>query len=91
MPIYEYQCKACGQHSEFMQKISEPEMTTCPHCNKDQLNKLISASAFHLKGTGWYATDFKTKPQAPKTETEKKTDAPAETKTEAATPKPEKE
>jgi putative FmdB family regulatory protein len=57
MPVYEYQCKACGHVQEAFQKISEPALETCPRCN-GSLKKLISQSAFHLKGSGWYATDY---------------------------------
>jgi putative FmdB family regulatory protein len=60
MPIYEYQCGACGHTLETLQKISEPPLTTCPACGAEALQKLISASAFRLKGGGWYETDFKT-------------------------------
>ena len=60
MPIYEYQCGACGHTLETLQKISEPALTTCPVCGAEALKKLISASAFRLKGGGWYETDFKT-------------------------------
>jgi putative FmdB family regulatory protein len=60
MPIYEYQCEACGHILETLQKISEAPLTKCPECGKDALKKLISASAFRLKGGGWYETDFKT-------------------------------
>jgi len=59
MPIYEYQCEACGHILETLQKISEAPLTKCPECGKDSLKKLISASAFRLKGGGWYETDFK--------------------------------
>ncbi len=60
MPIYEYQCEACGHDFETLQKISEAPLTRCPQCGKESLKKLISASAFRLKGSGWYETDFKT-------------------------------
>ena len=59
MPIYEYQCQACGHEFETIQKISESPLTDCPECSKPELKKLISAAGFQLKGTGWYATDFK--------------------------------
>jgi putative FmdB family regulatory protein len=65
MPIYEYQCSACGHTLEALQKMSEDPLKTCPACHKDSLGKLVSATSFQLKGTGWYATDFKTKPAAP--------------------------
>ena len=57
MPVYEYQCKACGHIEEAFQKISEAPLETCPKCN-GQLKKLISQSSFHLKGSGWYVTDY---------------------------------
>ncbi len=59
MPIYEYQCGGCGHQLEAMQKISEAVLTDCPACGKPELKKLISAAGFQLKGSGWYATDFK--------------------------------
>jgi len=59
MPIYEYQCSACGHQLEAMQKLSEAALTDCPACGKPELKKLISAAGFQLKGSGWYATDFK--------------------------------
>lgn len=59
MPIYEYQCDACGHSLEALQKISDAPMTSCPACNKDSLQKKISAAGFRLKGSGWYETDFK--------------------------------
>ena len=65
MPIYEYQCQRCAQRIERLQKFSDAPLTRCPTCGEDALNKLISAAAFHLKGTGWYATDFKDKKQEP--------------------------
>lgn len=57
MPVYEYQCEACGQIQEAFQKISEPPLESCPSC-QGHLKKLISQSAFHLKGSGWYVTDY---------------------------------
>lgn len=62
MPIYEYQCDKCGSVEEVLQKITEKPLTKCPHC-KGNLHKLISQSAFHLKGTGWYVTDYAGKSQ----------------------------
>ena len=60
MPIYEYECTACGHFLEKLQKISDPPLAQCPKCNVDALQKLISAAGFRLKGGGWYETDFKT-------------------------------
>jgi putative FmdB family regulatory protein len=59
MPIYEYRCGACGHELEVLQKLSEPPLSECPQCAKPALSKLISAVGFQLKGSGWYATDFK--------------------------------
>jgi putative FmdB family regulatory protein len=59
MPIYEYKCTECGQKKEVLQKLSDPPLRECPSCGKATLSKLISAAGFHLKGSGWYATDFK--------------------------------
>ena len=59
MPFYEYECKSCGHDVEVMQKISEPPLKKCPQCGKPQLQRLMSAPVFRLKGGGWYETDFK--------------------------------
>ena len=59
MPIYEYKCDKCGHHLETLQKFSDPPLRECPACGAHALNKQISASAFQLKGTGWYVTDFR--------------------------------
>ena len=59
MPIYEYRCGACGHELEVLQKFSEPPLSDCPQCHKPSLSKLISPVGFQLKGSGWYATDFK--------------------------------
>jgi putative FmdB family regulatory protein len=61
MPVYEYECQACGKYLEALQKISEPPLTDCPECGKPELKKLMSAAGFRLKGGGWYETDFKNK------------------------------
>lgn len=59
MPFYEYQCKNCGHELEAMQKVSDTPLKKCPHCGKSQLQRLMSAPVFRLKGSGWYETDFK--------------------------------
>jgi putative FmdB family regulatory protein len=59
MPFYEYQCKSCGHELEAMQKVSDTPLKKCPHCGKGQLQRLMSAPVFRLKGGGWYETDFK--------------------------------
>ena len=60
MPIYEYQCQACGKEHEALQKISDAPLEDCPACGASALKKMVSAAAFRLKGGGWYETDFKT-------------------------------
>lgn len=59
MPIYEYNCAACGHEMDALQKVSEPPLTDCPECHEAKLVKRISAPTFRLKGGGWYETDFK--------------------------------
>lgn len=59
MPIYEYQCDACGKRSEVMQKIGDAPISECPKCGDKKVRKVVSAAAFRLKGGGWYETDFK--------------------------------
>ena len=60
MPIYEYQCQSCGQHTEVIQKLSDEPLVDCPACGAAALKKKVTAAAFRLKGGGWYETDFKT-------------------------------
>ena len=60
MRIYEYECKKCGRVAEIWQKFSDPPLSACKHCS-GKLQKLISQSTFHLKGTGWYVTDYANK------------------------------
>jgi putative FmdB family regulatory protein len=59
VPIYEYQCEACGHNLEALQKLSDPRLVDCPACAKPSLKKQISAAGFRLSGGGWYETDFK--------------------------------
>jgi len=59
MPIYEYRCDSCGFQKDHLQKLSDPVLTTCPECGQESYSKLLSAAGFQLKGSGWYATDFK--------------------------------
>ena len=59
MPIYEYRCSSCGHQQEFLQKLSDPQPTKCPNCGQEALAKMVTAAGFQLKGSGWYATDFK--------------------------------
>lgn len=59
MPIYEYRCESCSHKLEKLQKMSDSKLVDCPECKQPALKRLVSASAFRLKGSGWYETDFK--------------------------------
>lgn len=76
MPIYEYRCEACGFQKEFLQRISDAPLKDCPECGKSSLTKMVTAAGFQLKGSGWYATDFKDKGSKPKADAAKSADAP---------------
>jgi putative FmdB family regulatory protein len=81
MPFYEYQCKNCGHALEAMQKINDSPLKKCPHCGKSQLQRLMSAPVFRLKGGGWYETDFKGDGDNKRNLADKpEADAPKETK-----------
>jgi putative FmdB family regulatory protein len=91
MPFYEYQCKNCGHELEAMQKVSDLPLKKCPHCGKSQLQRLMSAPVFRLKGGGWYETDFKDDKdkkrnlaEAPESDSSKETEAkPKDSKADA--------
>ena len=89
MPTYEYRCNACGREFEYQQRMSDPDLVTCEACKEDKLEKLISRTAFQLKGSGWYKDLYSSsKPAEKAASTETATaDKPAEKKTEA-TPAP---
>ncbi len=59
MPIYEYRCSECGHQKDVLQKVSDAPLTICPSCEKESFSKALTAAGFQLKGSGWYATDFK--------------------------------
>lgn len=82
MPIYAYRCSSCGHEKDVLQKMSDAPLKVCPACNAETFSKQLTAAGFQLKGSGWYATDFKggSKPAAEKTETK------TESKTESAAP-----
>jgi len=95
MPIYEYRCSECGHQEEHLQKVSEKPITKCPACGKKAYKKQLTAAGFQLKGSGWYATDFKSTSKKPAekkpdlksdSKTETKTESKTETKTEPKTP-----
>ena len=77
MPIYEYRCEDCGHQADHLQKIAEKPLAKCPACGKKTYKKLLSAAGFQLKGSGWYATDFKSSGNKP---AEKKADLKGEAK-----------
>lgn len=64
MPIYAYACSSCGLQKDVMQKMSDAPLSTCPECGKETFAKQLTAPGFQLKGSGYYATDFKDKPKA---------------------------
>ena len=91
MPIYEYRCASCGFEEEYLQKVSDPLLTKCPKCAKATFEKQVSAAGFHLKGNGWYATDFKNsgaKPAAKEKSEGEKSDGAKSDSDKAGTEKP---
>jgi putative FmdB family regulatory protein len=74
MPIYEFQCQACGTEIEVLQKINDPHLTDCEACGKAEMKKKVTAAAFRLSGAGWYETDFKKENDKKKNLTESVTD-----------------
>jgi len=85
MPIYEYRCTSCGFQKEYLKKIADPVMTLCPECGKQTFSKMLTAAGFQLKGSGWYATDFKNPKPAAKSGGKDKSDSKADAKPEAKT------
>ncbi len=87
MPLYEYKCHSCGKKFEVIQKFSDEPLKTHAECG-GEVERLLSAPAFHLKGTGWYATDYAKNSGATKSESkseDKKEDKKSETKSESST------
>ena len=68
MPIYAYRCASCGFEKDHLQKLSDPALDTCPECGQADYHKQLTAAGFQLKGSGWYATDFKGGTQPAKAE-----------------------
>jgi putative FmdB family regulatory protein len=88
VPIYEYRCSSCGFQKEYLQKVSDPLRSSCPECGRETFQKMLTTAGFQLKGSGWYATDFKgngARPQKGKTEPAKAADAAKGTETANAT------
>jgi putative FmdB family regulatory protein len=92
MPIYAYRCDECGFAKDVLQKISDPVLTVCLSCGKPSFKKQVTAAGFQLKGTGWYATDFRggTAPATGTAPGVTSQGAPAETASAATTPAPAK-
>jgi putative FmdB family regulatory protein len=83
MPIYEYRCAACGHQEDHLQKVSEAPLAKCPACGRKKYEKQLSAAGFQLKGSGWYATDFKGGGAKAEAKTDAKPEAKAEAKADA--------
>ena len=82
MPIYEYECSACGHRVEVIQKMSDSPLKTCDSCGQSTLRKMVSAAGFRLKGSGWYVTDFRDKGKPKRASSEGKADGGKETQAE---------
>jgi putative FmdB family regulatory protein len=86
MPIYEYRCAACGHQEDHLRKVTDPPLTKCPACGRKKYEKQLTAAGFQLKGSGWYATDFKSAgKKAADGKAEAKPEAAGEAKAEAKT------
>ncbi len=91
MPIYAYKCSACGYARDILQKMSDALLTTCPECGAEKFTKQLTAAGFQLKGSGWYATDFRggaTPAPVEGASADKPAAAPAETGSAAPAPTP---
>ena len=77
MPIYAYRCESCGHAKDVLQKISDPLLTVCPACGASAYKKQLTAAGFQLKGSGWYATDFRNGAQPAASAVAPKTDSAA--------------
>ena len=89
MPIYAYKCGSCGHAKDVLQKLSDAPLTDCPACGASSFSKQITAAGFQLKGSGWYATDFRSGNAAAATDkpADKAADKPADKPAETAAPK----
>lgn len=85
MPIYAYKCASCGHVQDVLMKVTDIKLTICPSCGKETFNKQLTAPGFQLKGSGWYATDFKggPKPPADDAKQDTKPEAKADTKSDS--------
>lgn len=92
MPLYEYECEACGERFELIRRFSDPEVDVCARCGKGPVRRLFSSPAIQFKGSGWYITDYARKGGAekPSGKTTDKTEKPAEASSEKKTETPAK-
>ncbi len=88
MPIYEYRCSSCGAQKDVLQKINDAPLVNCPVCQQATFTKQISAAGFQLKGSGWYATDFKNSGSKPQPSTQGKSEVPVKSETSAKSEMP---
>ena len=86
MPLYEYECQSCGNRLEAQQRMADAALVTCPKCGKEQLQRLISATAFHLKGGGWYKDLYSS--SKPGSESGSSEGVPTSTPAPSSTPSP---
>ena len=84
MPIYAYKCADCGHEKEVLQKISDAPLTDCPDCGQPSMAKMVTAAGFQLKGSGWYATDFRNKDSGGKKSSSDKTESANDAKADGA-------
>jgi putative FmdB family regulatory protein len=84
MPLYEYQCTNCNERIEILQRMSDPPYAHCPKCG-GEMKKLLSSPAIQFKGSGFYKTDYASKPSETKTKTESKAETKSETKSDSST------
>jgi putative FmdB family regulatory protein len=77
MPLYEYQCEACGRRFEVIRKFSDPPLETCALCGKGPVQRLLSSPAIQFKGSGWYITDYSQKGKSSESSSSAKSDSDA--------------
>jgi len=88
MPLYEYECDACGNRFERIRKFSDPPLDECPKCGAKSVHKLLSSPAIQFKGTGWYITDYARKDSTPASKSESSESKSEKTASDAKTDKP---
>jgi putative FmdB family regulatory protein len=86
MPIYAYKCESCGFAKDVLQKMSDAPLTDCPECHAPAFKKQVTAAGFQLKGSGWYATDFKGAPSTGSASKSESSDSAKSTESSSAKP-----